>query len=74
VVKGCTYDSTIGGHYGDAAIANFMTEKFAKKFPEHAESVKSTSRTQRKLITQAKKTRHILSANKEAFFQRRDAA
>ncbi|CAD7946352.1 unnamed protein product [Amoebophrya sp. A25] len=67
VMKACVHDEQIGGHFGDLALAEEMKKRFIKKYPKLADIAKSP-RALRKLLAQAKKTRHNLSAGKEGMF------
>jgi len=68
VVKGCAVDNNLGGHFADMSIASKMMSTFQTKHPKNAAGVTDTLRPWKKLLYQAKKTKHILSANKEAPF------
>jgi len=67
-VKSCVVDDKMGGHFADIIIANFMKEKFKTLHPKLAGEVEKL-RSHKKLLSQAKKTKLILSANKQAPFQ-----
>ncbi|CEL94101.1 unnamed protein product [Vitrella brassicaformis CCMP3155] len=64
-VLGCTIDPTIGGHYGDLAIAQKMADTFKEK---HKNDLSSQPKVLRKLLRQAVRSKHILSANRKADF------
>ncbi|CAD7970511.1 unnamed protein product [Amoebophrya sp. A120] len=67
VMKGCVHDERIGGHLGDIAIADEMKKRFIKKFPKLSD-IEKHPRALRKLLGQALKSRHQLSAGKDTFF------
>eukprot|EP00747_Dinoflagellata_sp_TGD_P192886 gnl/TRDRNA2_/TRDRNA2_58371_c0_seq1.p1 gnl/TRDRNA2_/TRDRNA2_58371_c0~~gnl/TRDRNA2_/TRDRNA2_58371_c0_seq1.p1 ORF type:complete len:945 (+),score=325.23 gnl/TRDRNA2_/TRDRNA2_58371_c0_seq1:137-2836(+) len=61
-------DLNIGGHLMDLKIADAMLAAFQKKNPSLADGIAANKRALRKLVTQASKTKNILSANKNAPF------
>jgi len=65
-VLGSAMDFGIGGHLMDLKIAEVMLKKFQEKFPKLAEGVATNARALRKLLSQAQKTKAILSSNKVA--------
>eukprot|EP00930_Biecheleria_cincta_P097788 TRINITY_DN8946_c0_g1_i2.p1 TRINITY_DN8946_c0_g1~~TRINITY_DN8946_c0_g1_i2.p1 ORF type:complete len:905 (+),score=262.09 TRINITY_DN8946_c0_g1_i2:96-2810(+) len=67
-VLGSAVDYSVGGHLLDLRIADAMLKKFLEKFPKLADGIAKDSRAMRKLLTQAQKTKAILSSNKVAPF------
>jgi len=68
-ILGSAVDFAIGGHLMDLKIAEVMLQKFKEKNPKLADGVDKDSRALRKILTQAQKTKAILSSNKVAPFQ-----
>mmetsp|Transcript_63526 Transcript_63526/g.125689 ORF Transcript_63526/g.125689 Transcript_63526/m.125689 type:complete len:909 (+) Transcript_63526:90-2816(+) len=68
-ILGSAVNFEIGGHLMDLKIADDMLQKFKDKNPKLADGVEKDSRALRKLLTQAQKTKAILSSNKVAPFQ-----
>jgi len=67
-VLGSAVDFSIGGHLMDLKIANKMLGTFKEKYPKLAEGIDKSPRALRKLLSQAQKTKAILSSNKVAPF------
>lgn len=67
-VVGSAVDFSIGGHLMDLKIANKMLATFKEKFPKSAEGIDKSPRALRKLLSQAQKSKAILSSNKVAPF------
>lgn len=67
-VLGSAMDYGIGGHLFDLKIASSMLKKFQDKYPKLADGILKNPRALRKLITQAAKSKAVLSANKAAPF------
>mmetsp|Transcript_11705 Transcript_11705/g.34200 ORF Transcript_11705/g.34200 Transcript_11705/m.34200 type:complete len:915 (-) Transcript_11705:114-2858(-) len=67
-VLGSAIDFGIGGHLMDLKIANAMLKQFQEKHAKVAEGVEDNPRALRKLLSQAQKTKAILSSNKVAPF------
>jgi hypoxia up-regulated 1 len=66
-VLGSAVDYSIGGHLMDLKIANAMLAQFKEKKPALA-GIDNSPRALRKLLSQAQKTKAILSSNKVAPF------
>jgi hypoxia up-regulated 1 len=62
---GCAYEPKLGGHFADIVIVQAMLEEAKVKIPGCEKSTKAL----RKLISQAQKTKLVLSSNKEALFK-----
>eukprot|EP00438_Fugacium_kawagutii_P030015 Skav230451 [mRNA] locus=scaffold2124:55467:58256:+ [translate_table: standard] len=67
-VLGSAIDYSIGGHLMDLRIAEAMLKKFQEKFPKFKDGVVGNSRALRKILSQAQKTKSVLSSNKVAPF------
>lgn len=67
-VLGSAIDYSIGGHLMDLRIAEAMLKKFQEKFPKFKDGVITNSRALRKILSQAQKTKSVLSSNKVAPF------
>mmetsp|Transcript_141604 Transcript_141604/g.394741 ORF Transcript_141604/g.394741 Transcript_141604/m.394741 type:complete len:920 (+) Transcript_141604:85-2844(+) len=67
-VLGSAIDFGIGGHLMDLKIADSMLKKFQEKNPKLADGIVGNPRALRKLLSQAQKTKAILSSNKVAPF------
>ena len=67
-VLGSAIDYSIGGHLMDLRIAEKMLKKFQEKFPKFQDGVITNSRALRKILSQAQKTKSVLSSNKVAPF------
>ncbi|CAL1135260.1 unnamed protein product [Cladocopium goreaui] len=67
-VLGSAIDYSIGGHLMDLRIAEKMLKKFQEKFPKFKDGVITNSRALRKILSQAQKTKMVLSSNKVAPF------
>mmetsp|Transcript_82513 Transcript_82513/g.191722 ORF Transcript_82513/g.191722 Transcript_82513/m.191722 type:complete len:927 (-) Transcript_82513:97-2877(-) len=67
-VLGSAIDFGVGGHLMDLKIAEVMLKGFQDKHPKLAEGVAKNPRALRKLLSQAQKTKAILSSNKVAPF------
>jgi molecular chaperone DnaK (HSP70) len=67
-ILGHYIDNTIGGHYCDMLIADKMQESFKKQYPQLAEDFDKNSKAKRRILVQAKRTRHTLSAVPSAKF------
>eukprot|EP00928_Gymnodinium_smaydae_P051260 TRINITY_DN3479_c0_g1_i3.p1 TRINITY_DN3479_c0_g1~~TRINITY_DN3479_c0_g1_i3.p1 ORF type:complete len:929 (+),score=284.08 TRINITY_DN3479_c0_g1_i3:226-2787(+) len=67
-VLGSAIDFGVGGHLMDLKIAQVMLKKFQEKHPKLADGIAKNPRALRKLLSQAQKTKAILSANKNAPF------
>jgi len=67
-VLGSAIDFRFGGHLMDLKIADVMLKRFQEKYPKLADGVQQNSRALRKLLSQAQKTKAILSSNKVAPF------
>uniref|UniRef100_A0A7S1M027 Uncharacterized protein n=1 Tax=Alexandrium catenella TaxID=2925 RepID=A0A7S1M027_ALECA len=67
-VLGSAVDFGIGGHLFDLKIAEVMLKAFQEKHPKLADGITKNARALRKLLSQAQKTKAILSSNKVAPF------
>lgn len=67
-VLGSAIDYSIGGHLMDIRIAEAMLKKFQEKFPKLKDGVAKNPRALRKVLSQAQKTKAVLSSNKVAPF------
>eukprot|EP00929_Paragymnodinium_shiwhaense_P119025 TRINITY_DN90912_c0_g1_i1.p1 TRINITY_DN90912_c0_g1~~TRINITY_DN90912_c0_g1_i1.p1 ORF type:complete len:915 (-),score=410.13 TRINITY_DN90912_c0_g1_i1:381-3125(-) len=67
-VLGSSTDTRIGGHLMDLKIAEVMLKEFQEKFPKLADGIAKNPRALRKLLTQAQKSKLVLSSNKAAGF------
>ncbi|CAE8714382.1 unnamed protein product [Polarella glacialis] len=67
-VLGSAVDYALGGHFLDILIAENRLKAFQEKYPKLASGVEKDPRALRKLLTQAQKTKAILSSNKVAPF------
>jgi len=67
-VLGSAIDYGVGGHLMDLKIAEMMLKQFQGKNPKLADGIVKNPRAMRKLLSQAQKTKAILSANKNAPF------
>lgn len=67
-VLGSAVDYSIGGHLMDIRIAEAMLAKFQEKNPKLASGILQNPRALRKLLSQAQKTKAMLSSNKAAPF------
>merc|ERR1712107_580873 len=65
-VLGSAIDFGMGGHLFDLKIAESMLQRFQEKHPKLADGIVKNPRALRKLLSQAQKTKAILSANKGA--------
>jgi len=68
VVRSSAVDDQLGGHTMDMIIADKMLAVFKEKHAKIAGGVDSDMRSRRKLLAQASKAKHTLSANKQAHF------
>merc|ERR1719401_2104080 len=59
-------DVGVGGHLFDLKIAEVMLKKFQDKHKKLADGIVKNPKALRKLISQAQKTKAMLSANKNA--------
>merc|ERR1712187_137843 len=67
-ILGSAIDFNIGGHLMDLKIAEVMLKKFQDKYTKLAAGIVESPRALRKLLSQAQKTKAILSSNKNAPF------
>jgi len=67
-VLGSAVDYGVGGHLLDLKLAEAMLAKFQEKHPKLADGISNNPRALRKLLTQAQKTKMVLSANKAGPF------
>lgn len=67
-VLGSAIDRNLGGHLMDLKIAEAMLKKFQEKHPKLAAGIVENPRALRKLLSQAQKTKAVLSANQVAPF------
>merc|ERR1712176_1364239 len=67
-VLGSAIDMNIGGHLMDLKIAAAMLKKFQEKHKNLADGIAKNPRALKKLVSQAQKTKAVLSANKQGLF------
>lgn len=67
-VLGSAIDMNVGGHLMDLKIAAEMLKQFQEKHKNLAEGVAKNPRALKKLVSQAQKTKAVLSANKQGLF------
>jgi len=67
-VVGSAIDMNIGGHMVDLKIANAMLKRFQEKYKNLADGIAQSPRALKKLVSQAQKTKAVLSANRQGLF------
>lgn len=65
-ILGSAIDFGVGGHLMDLKIAEVMLKAFQEKHPKLADGIVKNAKALRKLLSQAQKTKAILSSNKVA--------
>lgn len=66
---GCHAEPGVGGYIGDLLIAEEMAKKFESKYKRSIkDEAQDGTRVYKKLLREAKKTKHVLSTNKQSGF------